>query len=56
MFKVLAGVKPTINLPILITQRMPAILTTILAQHITCMTEWPAGEAEDEEVVKAGRI
>ena len=35
---------------------MPATFTTILAQHITRMTECPAGEAEDGEVVKAGRI
>lgn len=56
LFKVLAGIKPTINLPILITQHMPAMFTTMLAQHISRVTEWPALEAEDGEIVKAGRI
>ena len=56
LFKVLADIKPTINLPVLITQHMPATFTTILAQHITRMTGWPAREAEDGEAIEAGRI
>ena len=56
LFKFLVGIKPTINIPILITQHMPPMFTTMLAEHITRMTEWLALEAEDGEVVKAGRI
>ena len=56
LFTLLGGIKPTINLPILITQHMPATFTTILAQHINRMTGWPAREAEDREVIEARRI
>ena len=56
LFKFLGDIKTTINMPILITQHMPAMFTTMLAQHITRMTEWLAREAEDGEVIKAGRI
>ncbi len=42
--------------PILITQHMPPMFTTILAEHIVRSTGCPAREAIDGEPVLAGRV
>lgn len=56
LFEFLKGLPKTINLPIVITQHMPATFTSILAEHITRMSGWPCGEAKDGETIEAGRI
>ncbi|HWW48549.1 MAG TPA: chemotaxis response regulator protein-glutamate methylesterase [Xanthobacteraceae bacterium] len=42
--------------PVLITQHMPPMFTTILAEHLTRASRRPALEGVDGEVVKPGRI
>ena len=42
--------------PVLITQHMPPTFTSILAEHLGRATGRPAGEAEDGEPIRAGRI
>ncbi|WP_337995951.1 chemotaxis response regulator protein-glutamate methylesterase [Oleispirillum naphthae] len=58
LFKVLgdlrSGMPP--KQPIIITQHMPATFTTILAEHITRVTGWPAKEAQDGEVLRGGNV
>lgn len=56
LLDVLSGLKDDFNLPILITQHMPATFTGILAEHITKATGRDAQEAKDGEAVTAGRI
>ena len=56
LFEFLKGLPKTINLPIVITQHMPATFTSILAEHITRMSGWACAEAKDGELVEAGRI
>ena len=45
-----------IKQPIIITQHMPATFTTILAEHITRVTGWPAKEGQDGEPLKGGNV
>lgn len=56
LFEFLKGLSKNINLPIVITQHMPATFTAILAEHITRMTGWPCSEAKDGDVIEAGKI
>jgi len=56
LFEFLKGLPKTINLPVVITQHMPATFTAILAEHITRMTGWPCSEAKDGDVIEAGKI
>jgi two-component system, chemotaxis family, protein-glutamate methylesterase/glutaminase len=42
--------------PVLVTQHMPPTFTAILAEHLARTSGRPAGEAEDGEPVRAGRI
>jgi len=56
LFSFLKGLSTSINLPIIITQHMPATFTSILAQHITRMTGWPCSEAKDGDVIETGKI
>lgn len=44
------------DIPIVITQHMPATFTKILAEHITSQTSIPAVEAEDRMPLVAGRV
>jgi len=44
------------NVPILITQHMPATFTAILAEHLGQATGWPSQEARDGMVPEAGKI
>jgi two-component system, chemotaxis family, protein-glutamate methylesterase/glutaminase len=46
----------TVRQPILITQHMPATFTTILAEHISRVSGWEAREAQDNEVIRGGRV
>lgn len=58
LFKVLSdlrqGTAP--RQPIVITQHMPATFTTILAEHITRVSGWPAKEGQDGEPLKGGQV
>jgi len=56
LFEFLKGLPKTINLPIVITQHMPATFTSILAEHITRMTGWPCSEAKNGDSVETGKI
>jgi len=56
LFAFLKGLSKSINLPIVITQHMPATFTSILAEHITRMTGWPCSEAKDGDVIEVGKI
>ncbi len=44
------------SVPVLITQHMPPMFTTILAEHLTRSAERPAREAVDGEAIRAGTI
>jgi len=56
LLEVLKDMAPSIKLPILITQHMPATFTTLLAEHIGRVSGVPCAEAQDGEVVNAGQI
>ncbi|HEY9080907.1 chemotaxis response regulator protein-glutamate methylesterase [Magnetovibrio sp.] len=56
LFEFLKGLPKSINLPIVITQHMPATFTSILAEHITRMTGWPCSEAKDGDLIETGKI
>lgn len=50
------GFKRAPNVPILITQHMPATFTAILADHLGQTTGWPAQEARDGMIPAPGQI
>jgi two-component system chemotaxis response regulator CheB len=56
LFAVLKDIRPSIDMPVLITQHMPPTFTTILAQHIERNCNWTCREAVDGEPVASGRI
>lgn len=56
LFKVLSGLGGRAELPILVTQHMPATFTAILAEHIAQASRIPTAEARDGEPVERGRI
>lgn len=56
LFTLLAGIRGVFHGPVFVTQHMPATFTTLLAEHITRATGWPAAEAVDREPVVAGRV
>lgn len=46
----------TLNIPVVITQHMPATFTTILAEHLTSATGRPAKEGENGEALQPGGV
>jgi two-component system chemotaxis response regulator CheB len=56
LFKLFGYLKNRVNLPIVITQHMPATFTTILAEHLHRLTNAPCREARDGEPVNGGQI
>lgn len=57
LFEFFKGLDRTkLNLPVVLTQHMPATFTTILAEHITRMSGWPCAEAQTGMVLKPGEI
>jgi two-component system, chemotaxis family, protein-glutamate methylesterase/glutaminase len=56
LFKVFQTMGKVTNLPVFLTQHMPATFTTILAEHLGQASGMPAAEAKDGEPVMAGRI
>ena len=47
--------KPTIGVPVVITQHMPPTFTRILAEHISKETGWTCTEAQDGDVLEPNR-
>lgn len=56
LFKVFQMMGKVTDLPVFVTQHMPATFTTILAEHLGQASGMPAAEAKDGEPVVAGRI
>jgi two-component system chemotaxis response regulator CheB len=56
LFALVQGLGPTLNVPAVLTQHMPATFTPILAQHITKLGGLPCAEAVDGEQLVAGRL
>jgi two-component system chemotaxis response regulator CheB len=56
LFKVFQTMGKVTNLPVFVTQHMPATFTTILAEHLGQASGMPAAEAKDNEPVVPGRI
>ena len=56
LFRLFKDVRPDINLPVVVTQHMPATFTTILAEHIAKASGWPCAEATDGMQLQAGHI
>ena len=56
LFTLVQGLGKSLNVPVVLTQHMPATFTTILAEHIGKLGCLPCAEASDGEVLAAGRI
>jgi two-component system chemotaxis response regulator CheB len=56
LFKVFQMMGKVANLPVFVTQHMPATFTTILAEHLGQASGMPAAEAKDGEPAMPGRI
>ncbi len=56
LFKVFQMLGKVTNMPVFVTQHMPATFTTILAEHLAQASGMPAAEAKDKEPVMPGRI
>lgn len=57
LLSLITTIVPVIDrVPVLITQHMPPMFTTILAEHLTRAAGRPAAEGVDGEPVRAGRI
>ncbi len=56
LFTLLRSLPKTLTVPVLITQHMPRLFTSILAQHITRNCGQRCAEAVDGETLEAGRI
>jgi len=56
LFEFFKALPKTLGIPVVISQRMRARFTSILAEHITRMTGWPCAEAKDGDLLEAGKI
>ena len=56
LFTLVQGLGKTLNVPVVLTQHMPATFTPILAEHISKLGGLPCAEAKDGEALQAGRI
>lgn len=56
LFTLVQGLGKTLNVPVVMTQHMPATFTPILAEHITKLGGMPCAEAKEGEVLASGRI
>ena len=56
LFQLFKDVRPEINMPVVVTQHMPATFTTILAEHIAKASGWPCTEAADGMALQSGHI
>lgn len=57
LMQLAANLGPVVDrVPVLITQHMPPMFTTILAEHLARVSQRPAAEGVDGEAIRAGRI
>jgi two-component system chemotaxis response regulator CheB len=56
LFTLIRALGRFVNVPIILTQHMPASFTPILAEHITRLGGLPCAEAKDGEALLPGRI
>ena len=56
LLKVISGLGSDFDLPVLITQHMPATFTGILAEHLAKAADREVKEASDGDVVRPGRV
>jgi two-component system chemotaxis response regulator CheB len=56
LFTLVQGLGKTLNVPMVLTQHMPATFTPILAEHISKLGGLPCAEAKDGEMLRAGHI
>ena len=56
LFILAQGLGKTLNVPVVMTQHMPATFTPILAEHITKLGGMPCAEAKEGEALVPGRI
>ncbi|MCF3630755.1 chemotaxis response regulator protein-glutamate methylesterase [Thalassospiraceae bacterium LMO-SO8] len=56
LFQLFKDIRPDINIPVVVTQHMPATFTTILAEHIAKASGWPCAEATDGMSLQPGHI
>jgi two-component system chemotaxis response regulator CheB len=56
LFTLIQALGRSIDVPVIVTQHMPATFTPILAEHITRLGGLPCAEAKDGEPLMAGRI
>jgi two-component system chemotaxis response regulator CheB len=56
LFTLIQGLGCSVNVPVILTQHMPATFTPILAEHITRLGALPCAEAKDGEILLPGRI
>jgi len=47
--------KPTIGVPVVITQHMPPTFTRILGEHISKATDWECAEGKDGDVIQPNK-
>jgi two-component system chemotaxis response regulator CheB len=56
LFTLVQGLGKTLNVPVVLTQHMPATFTAILADHIGKLGGMPCAEAKDGDKLAANRI
>jgi two-component system chemotaxis response regulator CheB len=56
LFTLVQGLGRSLNVPVVLTQHMPATFTPILAEHISKLGGLPCAEAKDGELLAVGRI
>ena len=56
LFSLFQGLGRGLDVPVVLTQHMPATFTPILAEHITRLGAMPCHEAQDGEPLRPGRI
>jgi two-component system chemotaxis response regulator CheB len=56
LFTLIQALGRSVNVPVVLTQHMPATFTPILAEHITRLGGLPCTEAKDNEPLLTGRI
>jgi two-component system chemotaxis response regulator CheB len=56
LFTLVQGLGRSLDVPVVLTQHMPAMFTPILADHLTRIGQMPCAEARDGEILVAGRI
>jgi len=56
LFVLIQALGSAVNVPVILTQHMPAAFTPMLAEHISRLGGLPCAEAKDGEVLSRGRI